>query len=52
MVNGIKIVIPTNYFTIQNLPNNTDMANQGLYLELGQPYYVKSLYFGCEFPSS
>ena len=29
------------------------MANmKGDYLELGQPYYVGAMYWGCEFPQS
>lgn len=42
-----------NYWTIPELANNPDMANmKGDYLELGQPYYVGAMYWGCEFPQS
>ena len=42
-----------NYWTIPELQNNPDMANmKGDYLELGQPYYVGAMYWGCEFPQS
>ena len=43
----------TNFWTIPELKNNPDMANmKGDYLELGQPYYVGSMYWGCEFPQA
>ena len=42
-----------NYWTIPELNDNPDMANmKGDYLELGQPYYVGAMYWGCEFPQS
>ncbi|WP_302759414.1 discoidin domain-containing protein [Amedibacillus dolichus] len=42
-----------NYWTIPELKDNPDMANmKGDYLELGQPYYVGAMYWGCEFPQS
>lgn len=43
----------TNFWTIPELKDNPDMANmKGDYLELGQPYYVGSMYWGCEFPQA
>ena len=43
----------TNFWTIPELNDNPDMANmKGDYLELGQPYYVGSMYWGCEFPQA
>lgn len=42
-----------NYWTIPELNDNPDMANmKGDYLELGQPYYVGAMYWGCEFPEA
>lgn len=42
-----------NYWTIPELKDNPDMANmKGDYLELGQPYYIGAMYWGCEFPQS
>lgn len=42
-----------NYWTIPELQDNPDMANmKGDYLELGQPYYVGAMYWGCEFPEA
>lgn len=41
------------YWTIPEQSNNTDMANmKGDYLELGQPYYLSAMYWGCEFPET
>ena len=43
----------TNFWTIPELQDNPHMANmKGDYLELGQPYYVGSMYWGCEFPQA
>ena len=43
----------TNFWTIPELNDNPDMANmKGDYLELGQPYYAGSMYWGCEFPQA
>lgn len=43
----------SNFWTIPEQANNPDMANmKGDYLELGQPYYVGAMYWGCEFPES
>ena len=42
-----------NYWTIPDQPANPHMANQdGKFLELGQPYYVGAMYWGCEFPEA
>ena len=42
------------YWSItDNMANNPDMGNmRGDYLELGQPYYVGAMYWGCEFPET
>ncbi len=41
------------YWTIPEQSNNPDMANmKGDYLELGQPYYLSAMYWGCEFPQT
>ena len=42
------------YWSIKNdMANNPDMGNmKGDYLELGQPYYVGAMYWGCEFPET
>ena len=42
------------YWSISdNMANNPDMGNmKGDYLELGQPYYVGAMYWGCEFPET
>ena len=41
------------YWTIPEQANNPDMGNQkGDYLELGQPYYLAAMYWGCEFPQA
>ena len=51
--NGSNQSTDTNYWTIQELQDNPHMANmKGDYLELGQPYYVGSMYWGCEFPQA
>lgn len=51
--NGSNQSTDTNYWTIQELQVNPHMANmKGDYLELGQPYYVGSMYWGCEFPQA
>ena len=43
----------TNFWTIPEQANNDWMAGmKGDYLELGQPYYVGSMYWGCEFPQA
>ena len=43
----------TNFWTIPEQNNNPDMGNmKGDYLELGQPYYVGAMYWGCEFPEA
>ena len=43
----------TNFWTIPELQDNPHMANmKGDYLELGQPYYVGAMYWGCEFPQA
>ena len=42
-----------NYWTIPDQPANPHMAGQdGKFLELGQPYYVGAMYWGCEFPET
>lgn len=42
-----------NFWTIPEQRNNPDMGNmKGDYLELGQPYYVGAMYWGCEFPET
>lgn len=39
--------------TKDNMANNPDMGGmKGDYLELGQPYYVGAMYWGCEFPET
>ncbi|WP_418616724.1 Ig-like domain-containing protein [[Ruminococcus] torques] len=42
------------YWSIKDdMANNPDMAHmKGDYLELGQPYYVGAMYWGCEFPET
>lgn len=42
------------YWSIKdNMADNPDMAHmKGDYLELGQPYYVGAMYWGCEFPET
>ena len=41
------------YWTIPEQANNPDMGNmKGDYLELGQPYYLAAMYWGCEFPET
>ena len=42
------------YWSIKdNMANNPDMGGmKGDYLELGQPYYVGAMYWGCEFPET
>ena len=36
-----------------NMADNPDMGGmKGDYLELGQPYYVGAMYWGCEFPET
>lgn len=41
------------YWTIPEQKNNNWMAGMnGDYLELGQPYYLSAMYFGCEFPQT
>ncbi len=42
------------YWSIKdNMADNPDMAGmKGDYLELGQPYYVGAMYWGCEFPET
>ena len=41
------------YWTIPEQKDNPDMANmKGDYLELGQPYYLGAMYWGCEFPET
>ena len=41
------------YWTIPEQANNSDMANmKGDFLELGQPYYLAAMYWGCEFPQT
>ena len=42
------------YWSISDdMANNPDMGNmKGDYLELGQPYYVGAMYWGCEFPET
>ena len=41
------------YWTIPEQKNNNWMAGmKGDYLELGQPYYLDAMYFGCEFPQT
>ena len=35
------------------MADNPDMGGmKGDYLELGQPYYVGAMYWGCEFPET
>ncbi|WP_052663520.1 Ig-like domain-containing protein [[Mycoplasma] testudinis] len=39
------------HWSIPKQNDNPDMANmKGQYLELGQPFYAKAMYFGSEFP--
>ena len=42
------------YWSIKdNMADNPDMGGmKGDYLELGQPYYVGAMYWGCEFPET
>lgn len=41
------------YWTIPEQKDNGWMAGmKGDYLELGQPYYLGAMYFGCEFPQT
>ena len=42
------------YWTISDtMADNPDMGGmKGDYLELGQPYYVGAMYWGCEFPET
>ena len=42
------------YWAIKdNMADNPDMGGmKGDYLELGQPYYVGAMYWGCEFPET
>mgnify|MGYP000053704411 CR=1 FL=1 len=42
------------YWSISDtMANNPDMGGmKGDYLELGQPYYVGAMYWGCEFPET
>ena len=41
------------YWTIPEQSNNAWMAGmKGDYLELGQPFYLSAMYFGCEFPQT
>ena len=42
------------YWSIKDdMANNPDMAHmKGDYLELGQPYYVGAMYWGCELPET
>ena len=42
------------YWSIKdNMADNPDMGGmKGNYLELGQPYYVGAMYWGCEFPET
>ena len=42
------------YWSIKdNMADNSDMGGmKGDYLELGQPYYVGAMYWGCEFPET
>lgn len=47
------VLVPDQYWTIPEQTDNPDMSNmKGDYLELGQPYYIGAMYWGCEFPQT